>query len=118
MRDAARSFDGTSLVHRTVYDLWDADSMQTCVCDPGWSGFDCSKRSCPVGDDPLWHGVRNPRISLVDAPLIVTAQKQEIQSIRTTAQYVNEAQRVTVTYSDVDEVRATPHNSHVLRLAV
>ena len=23
-----------------------------CVCDPGWQGYDCSLRSCPMGRDP------------------------------------------------------------------
>ncbi len=26
---------------------------QACVCDPGFSGIDCSERECPRGDDPL-----------------------------------------------------------------
>ena len=36
-----------------VYDLWDADMNQACVCDPGFGGNDCSERLCPRGDDPL-----------------------------------------------------------------
>jgi hypothetical protein len=35
------------------YNLWDADKNQACVCDPGFSGVDCSLRQCPRGDDPL-----------------------------------------------------------------
>jgi len=35
------------------YKLWDSDKNQACVCDPGYSGIDCSLRSCPRGDDPL-----------------------------------------------------------------
>jgi len=35
------------------YRLWDADKHQTCVCDPGYTGNDCSQRVCPMGDDPL-----------------------------------------------------------------
>jgi hypothetical protein len=35
------------------YNLWDADKSQACVCDPGFSGVDCSQRQCPRGDDPL-----------------------------------------------------------------
>lgn len=37
------------------YDLWDSDKNQGCVCDPGYSGTDCSMRECPRGDDPLTH---------------------------------------------------------------
>jgi hypothetical protein len=35
------------------YALWDADKHQMCICDAGFSGIDCSSRSCPRGDDPL-----------------------------------------------------------------
>jgi hypothetical protein len=35
------------------YSLWDADKHQMCVCDAGFSGIDCSQRSCPRSDDPL-----------------------------------------------------------------
>jgi hypothetical protein len=38
-----------------VYRLWDMDMAQSCVCDPGYSGADCSQRECPRGDDPLTH---------------------------------------------------------------
>lgn len=50
---------------------WDADRIRGCVCDaakhgfpqgnegqsPGRSGFDCSLRTCPYGDDPNTAGV-------------------------------------------------------------
>ena len=32
--------------------FWDKDITQQCVCDRGFEGWDCSQRSCPVGDDP------------------------------------------------------------------
>lgn len=38
------------------YDLWDANSTYGCLCDPGFFGPDCSKRSCKVGIDPLYLG--------------------------------------------------------------
>jgi hypothetical protein len=34
------------------YANWEADSIQTCLCDAGWEGYDCSLRSCPKGRDP------------------------------------------------------------------
>jgi len=40
------------------YNRWDADKAQTCLCDPGFSGADCSLRSCPRNDDPLASGQR------------------------------------------------------------
>ena len=31
---------------------WDFDRMYGCYCDPLWTGYDCSLRTCPYGDDP------------------------------------------------------------------
>jgi hypothetical protein len=36
-----------------AYTAWDADKIQACVCDGGYTGADCSQRMCPRGDDPL-----------------------------------------------------------------
>ena len=30
--------------------LWDAHKARACVCDPKYSGLDCSSRMCPRGD--------------------------------------------------------------------
>lgn len=35
------------------YLRWDFDMVQGCHCDPGYAGYDCSKRLCPRGDDPF-----------------------------------------------------------------
>lgn len=40
------------------YVLWNADAAQTCVCDAGYGGADCSQRLCPRNDDPLSTGAR------------------------------------------------------------
>jgi len=32
--------------------FWDQDRSQQCVCDRGFTGFDCSERICPYGDNP------------------------------------------------------------------
>ncbi len=37
-----------------VYRLWDKDSTMGCECDAGFSGPDCSLRSCKYGIDPLY----------------------------------------------------------------
>jgi hypothetical protein len=37
-----------------VYALWDKDSTMGCACDAGYSGADCSSRTCKVGADPLY----------------------------------------------------------------
>lgn len=39
--------------------------MQGCLCDPGWEGFDCSFRKCPVGVDPTVHVGTAPEYSLL-----------------------------------------------------
>jgi len=33
--------------------FWDQDRTQQCVCDRGFSGYDCSDRVCPSGDNPV-----------------------------------------------------------------
>ena len=38
-------------VHK--YDLWDKEKNMACKCDPLYTGFDCSERKCPMGNDPL-----------------------------------------------------------------
>lgn len=31
---------------------WDAERIHGCICDPGHTGYDCSLKTCPTGDDP------------------------------------------------------------------
>merc|ERR1711968_250092 len=45
--DNSRSFTGF------LYQLWDAQKIQGCKCDLGYSGPDCASRVAPKGDDPL-----------------------------------------------------------------
>jgi hypothetical protein len=44
---------GTELYQVHKYGLWDAQKNRACVCDPRWTGDDCSQKKCPRGDDPL-----------------------------------------------------------------
>ena len=37
---------------------WDGTSMHGCLCDAGFTGYDCSRRQCPRGDDPMTGGTR------------------------------------------------------------
>jgi hypothetical protein len=39
---------------QNVYALWDKDLTMGCKCDAGYSGSDCSSRTCKVGVDPLY----------------------------------------------------------------
>jgi hypothetical protein len=52
LRDAAREYNGWSLNHSTTYTAWDADTTVGCFCDPGYAGYDCSKKLCDYGVDP------------------------------------------------------------------
>jgi hypothetical protein len=31
---------------------WDYNKVHGCLCNEGWSGYDCSLKDCPKGDDP------------------------------------------------------------------
>jgi hypothetical protein len=44
---------------------WDADKNFGCVCDEYYTGYDCSLRECPVGDDPMTSGQANEIQQLV-----------------------------------------------------
>lgn len=43
---------------------WDAGMVHGCLCDAGWTGYDCSLRLCPFGDDPSTTGDVNEVQSL------------------------------------------------------
>merc|ERR1712146_530766 len=45
--------DNTRMYHGFLYQLWDAQKIQGCKCDLGYSGPDCASRVAPKGDDPL-----------------------------------------------------------------
>jgi len=53
MQQAAETVDGQALRRATTYAIWDAEKIVGCACDAGWTGYDCSLRTCPLGDDPL-----------------------------------------------------------------
>lgn len=47
----------------TRYTGWDADKIHGCMCEPGWAGISCEKRTCPKGDDPLVTGSGDSSVS-------------------------------------------------------
>ena len=62
--------DATSIVYGTdVNDplTWDAKRVYGCACDDGFTGYDCSLRTCPFGDDPNTYGQVNELQSIVCA---------------------------------------------------
>ncbi len=57
LSEAAERQNDYNLFRSVTYSLWDGDKIQGCVCDRGWTGYDCSQRSCPSGDDPFTEGI-------------------------------------------------------------
>jgi hypothetical protein len=51
--NAVTDSDNTRVINGYLYQLWDAQKIQGCKCDLGYSGPDCSSRIAPKGDDPL-----------------------------------------------------------------
>ena len=49
----AREFNYWDFPRPTYTQPWDKEKVYGCLCEPGYSGFDCSLRECSVGDDPL-----------------------------------------------------------------
>eukprot|EP01038_Epipyxis_sp_PR26KG_P009300 gene9300-12530_t len=57
-----------------VYYLWDKDVTMGCECDKGYSGPDCSERSCKYGVDPLYlDDVSTVKYSTYDFAVLTTA---------------------------------------------
>lgn len=53
LEDAAAERDDLNLLSIVQYDsVWDANKIYGCVCDDGWTGFDCSRRCDPLLPPP------------------------------------------------------------------
>jgi hypothetical protein len=53
LSNAVVDADNTRQVNGFLYQLWDAQKIQGCKCDLGYTGPDCAGRIAPKGDDPL-----------------------------------------------------------------
>jgi hypothetical protein len=73
--DAAWQYDASTLKTHFEYGAWDGEKMQGCVCDAGWTGYDCSLAQCPINIDIYNTGA-------------------EEQTFRTSAIHLNEVQRL------------------------
>ena len=77
----------TAATNNVFYTDWDADQILGCQCDTGYAGYNCNDKQCPLGDDPGTTGI------------------QEIQVLRTSINFLATVQLVTLTGTDVPEVR-------------
>eukprot|EP00597_Dinobryon_sp_UTEXLB2267_P019348 CAMPEP_0201102778 /NCGR_PEP_ID=MMETSP0812-20130820/20288_1 /ASSEMBLY_ACC=CAM_ASM_000668 /TAXON_ID=98059 /ORGANISM="Dinobryon sp., Strain UTEXLB2267" /LENGTH=698 /DNA_ID=CAMNT_0047360485 /DNA_START=253 /DNA_END=2346 /DNA_ORIENTATION=- len=57
LREISQYKDYSTYLGYTSYFGWDADMIHGCLCDSGWEGVACEKRSCPKGDDPYTPGL-------------------------------------------------------------
>lgn len=52
---------------------WDKDRVYGCYCDAGYEGYDCARRVCPQGPDPLVSGTDEQQVfSCTDADKVGT----------------------------------------------
>ena len=51
--------DYSACMSTYTYETWEADNWHGCLCDDGYTGYDCSRRTCAKGDDPLTTGQNN-----------------------------------------------------------
>ncbi|GBG28286.1 Multiple epidermal growth factor-like domains protein 10 [Hondaea fermentalgiana] len=65
LREAAETKDDATLFRDTTYTRWDADKIYGCVCDPGFTGYDCSLRTCTEGIDII-NGAYLSEIQILD----------------------------------------------------
>ena len=52
LREAASEQNYVTLHETYAYTHWDADKIQGCICDKGYTSTDCSLMTCVTGDDP------------------------------------------------------------------
>jgi hypothetical protein len=65
LRSAATLNDGHLFNRTTTYSQWDADVIYGCKCDPGFSGADCSQRTCEYAPDPRLDVKPREKVTLV-----------------------------------------------------
>ena len=76
--EAAAEVDNWNLLNAVSYNLWDKDMIHGCVCDKGWSDYDCSKRECIKGDDPATLG-GSEEVQVIECTCAATASFTGVQ---------------------------------------
>lgn len=69
---------------RCCFQIWDAPMVHGCVCDHPWTGYDCSQRECPRGDDPLTTGQRDA-VQLIECNTTFRTQYLKLHATNPTA---------------------------------
>lgn len=65
LREAATLNDGYEYNRTTTYTQWDADIFYGCQCEYGWSGADCSQRTCEYGADPRMEALTHEKVTMI-----------------------------------------------------
>ncbi|CAK4641068.1 unnamed protein product [Aphanomyces euteiches] len=68
---ALNLYDRPTPYSYSPYVMWDADMLRGCLCDQGYTGYNCLLNQCHLGDDPLTAG-----------------QTEEVQLVACTASYL------------------------------
>jgi len=84
--------------NKNYYNLWDANKIQACVCDPYYEGADCSLRQCPRGDNILTTGNTNSNGQVEAKDQANTVQELIIHQATSTNEL---AGSFTLTYTDL-----------------
>jgi len=48
--------------------------IQTCKCDPGFTGYDCAERLCPLGNDPLTVALTTSQVQTITVTTAVSGE--------------------------------------------
>lgn len=87
---------------------WDAKRIHGCLCDPTWGTYDCSLRTCPLGDDPATYDdvqeVQAIQCTAVDGTMTLTFRQKTTSAISfdATASQVKTALEALTTIDSVD----------------
>jgi hypothetical protein len=98
LSNAVTQADNSQVNNGFLYQLWDAQKIQGCKCDLGYTGPDCSSRVAPKGDDPL-------------TTVKSVTQTQSIQISQTAAILDTEAEVTTVSWAGATITAAAGPNT-------